>query len=76
MKFVTIIIWLHILILITMILSCSSKPVGQKYAVRKIERIKGNAYLVSTDSFKVLRHTRGVGKYRPDSVTKKLITNE
>lgn len=53
-----------------MILSCSSKPVGQKYAVRKIEKLNGRTYLVSTDSFKVVRHVRGIGKYRPDSVSK------
>lgn len=76
MRVITAILIIGIAILIAAVFSgCAVQSKDQKYAVRKVEHIKGNAYLISTDSFKVLRHTRGVGRYQPDSVSKKGIVN-
>lgn len=58
-------------IVMSILFGCSaSKDVSKKYAVTKIEHLKGNAYLLTTDSFKVVRHVRGAGKYHRDSVSK------
>lgn len=51
--------------------SCAPKPSAPNYPVRSVAKLHGNAYLVTTDSFKVVKIVRGVGPYHPDSVTKK-----
>lgn len=71
MRIVTAILKIGIAILIAVIFSsCAAQSKAPRYAVRKVEHIKGNAYLVTTDSFKVVRHVRGAGRYKPDSVSK------
>lgn len=55
-------------IILLLLASCtiSKQP---KYKVRSIEHIKGNAYLVTTDSFTVIKYFRGIGKF-PNSITR------
>lgn len=46
--------------------SCTASK-EPKYRVRSIEHLKGNAYLVKTDSFTAVKCFRGMGRF-PDSV--------
>lgn len=55
--------------LATLIFGCSVTKQPQ-YKVTSIERIKWNAYKVTTDSFKVIRIVRGAGKYHPKTISK------
>jgi hypothetical protein len=48
--------------------SCASTSPGKKLAVRKVDHLKGNAWLVTTDSGLVIKYTKGMGRYKPDSV--------
>lgn len=63
-------------VIVVLFSSCAKIPQSQKYVVRKIEHVSGNRYILTTDSFKVVRHTRGAGRYHRDSVSKIGITHD
>ena len=58
---------LFILIAIALF-SCRTMQ-GKKYGVKSVTHLRGNAYLIKTDSFSIVRFTKGMGKFHPDSIT-------
>lgn len=58
-----------VFVLLSMLLSCkTSKDI--QYKVLSVEKVKGNAYRIKTDSFTVIRIVRGAGRYHPKTISK------